>query len=105
MISNRIFYLLALITVGWAITYFLRALPFILFSLKIKKLPPWIDKVGIIISPIIIAFLIVYSYSSLKYTTLSPYIAGLITVILQLIARNPLVSIIAGTISYMLLIR
>ena len=53
MISNRIFYLLALITVGWAITYFLRALPFILFSLKIKKLPPWIDKVGIIISPII----------------------------------------------------
>ena len=105
MTSSRILYLVALVLVGWCITYALRALPFILFSRKAKKLPAWIERLGVLISPVIIALLIVYSYSSLEWRTINPYLAGLLTVSLQIILRNPLVSIIAGTTLYMTLLR
>lgn len=105
MLNNRILYLIALVTVGWIVTYALRALPFILFSRKAKELPSWVGKLGNLISPIIIAFLIIYSYSSLEWRTLSPYLAGILTISLQILWRNPLISIIAGTSIYMFLLR
>lgn len=105
MESSRILYLIALVAVGWAVTYALRSLPFMLFSRKARELPPWVGRLGVLISPVIIAFLIVYSYSSLEWRTLGPYLAGAVTVALQLFWRNPLVSIIAGTATYMILLR
>lgn len=105
MQNNRILYLITLIIVGWVVTYTLRALPFIIFARKAKELPSWVSKLGNLISPIIIAFLIIYSYSSLEWRTISPYLAGILTILLQLLWRNPLVSIIAGTAVYMLLLR
>lgn len=105
MESNRILYLFALVAVGWGVTYALRSLPFMLFSRKARELPPWVGKLGVLISPVIIAFLIVYSYSSLEWRTFGPYLAGAVTVALQLFRRNPLVSIIAGTATYMILLR
>lgn len=101
---ERIVYLLAAVAVGWAVTYSLRAFPFALFSRSSARLPAWVDRLGDIISPVIIAALVVYSYSGLEWRTFSPYSAGLITVLMQLKFRNPLLSIIAGTALYMVLL-
>ena len=45
-----------------------------------------------------------YSYAGLAWRTPWPYVAGALTVGLQLWRRNPLASIIAGTILYMCLL-
>ncbi len=101
---DRCLYLAAVIIVAWAVTFGLRALPFLLFAGRDRDLPPWVERLGNIISPIIIAGLIIYSYTGLEWRTAYPYIAGALTVGLQLWRRNPLLSILAGTILYMCLL-
>jgi len=103
-VTERILYLLAVVAIGWAVTFGLRALPFLLFAGCDRALPPWVERFGRIVSPVIIGGLIVYSYSGLEWKTLWPYAAGLLTVGLQIWKRNPLVSIIAGTVVYMCLL-
>lgn len=102
--THDVLYLIGIVAVGWAVTVGLRALPFLLFAGRDRELPKSIERFGAFISPIIIAALIVYSYSSLAWRTPYPYLAGLLTVGLQLLVRNPLVSIIAGTALYMSLL-
>lgn len=99
--TERILYLLGIVAVGWAVTVGLRALPFMLFAGKGKELPKWVGKFGSFASPVIIAGLIFYSYSGLEWQTVWPYLAGLLTIALQLAFRNPLVAIVAGTALYM----
>ena len=55
-------------------------------------------------SPVIIACLIVYSYSGLEWKTAWPYLAGGLTVLLQVWRRNSLLSIVLGTVLYMFLV-
>ena len=100
---SEVLYLSGIVFVGWFITIGMRALPFLLFGRKNRELPKRLERVCEYISPVIIAFLIVYSYSGLAWREFSPYIAGLVTVGLQLAFRNPLVSIILGTVLYMYL--
>lgn len=102
--NHDILYLLGVVAVGWGVTVGLRALPFLLFAGRDRELPKSVERFGAFVSPVIIAALIVYSYSSLAWTTPYPYLAGLLTVGLQLVLRNPLVSIIAGTALYMTLL-
>lgn len=101
---ERCLYLAAVIAVAGAVTFALRFLPFLLFAGRNRTLPPWVEKLGNVISPIIIAGLIAYSYSGLEWKTPWPYLAGLLTVGLQLWKRNALVSILAGTVVYMCLL-
>ena len=101
---ERCLYLAAVIAVAGAVTFALRFLPFLLFAGRNRALPPWVEKLGNVISPIIIAGLIAYSYSGLEWKTPWPYLAGLLTVGLQLWKRNALVSILAGTVVYMCLL-
>lgn len=101
---ERCLYLAAVVAVAWAVTLALRFLPFLLFAGRDRTLPPWIERLGNIISPVIIAGLIVYSYSGLEWKTAWPYLAGVLTVGLQLWKGNPLVSILAGTVVYMCLL-
>jgi len=103
-VVERILYLLTVVAIGWAVTFGLRSLPFLLFAGRDRELPPWVERLGRVISPVIIGGLIVYSYSGLEWKTLWPYAAGLLTVGLQAWKRNPLVSIIAGTLLYMCLL-
>lgn len=105
MESERTIYLAAATITGWAVTYALRALPFLIFSRKSRPLPKWVEKAGEYISPAIIASLIIYSYSSLEWRSAAPYLAGAITLAFQLWRRNALLSITAGTALYMLLLR
>jgi len=102
--TERIPYLLAVVAIGWGVTFGLRALPFLLFVGRDRALPQWVERLGCIISPVIIGGLIVYSYSGLDWRTPWPYLAGVLTVGLQLWKRNPLVSIVAGTVVYMCLL-
>ena len=92
------------VAVGWAVTFALRALPFALFAGYRGELPRWVGRFGSIVSPVIIAALIVYSYSGLEWRTAWPYLAGALTVGLQLAFRSGLVSILAGTALYMFLV-
>ena len=102
--ADEIVYMLGIIGVGFLVNFTLRALPFLLFSGRNRELPPWVDRLGKVISPVIIGCLIVYSYSGAAWRTPWPYLAGVVTVALQLWRRNPLVSIVAGTAVYMLLV-
>ena len=96
-----VIYMLGVVAVGFAVNYALRALPFILFAGRDRELPRWVERFGAFVSPVIIAGLIVYSYSGLEWKTVYPYLAGAIVIGLQVWKRNPLVSIVAGTILYM----
>ena len=102
--EDSIIRLVCVVAVGWGITFGLRCLPFALFAGRGRDIPEWVDKLGAIVSPVIIAGLVVYSYSGLAWRTAWPYLAGALTVGLQLALRNGLVSIVSGTALYMALL-
>jgi len=102
--SDEIVYMLGVVATGFAVNYTLRALPFLLFAGRDRELPTWVERFGNLLSPLIIGALIVYSYSGLSWKTAWPYLAGALTVGLQLWRRNPLMSIVAGTVLYMCLL-
>ena len=102
--QEEITYMLAIVAVGFAVNFGLRAIPFLLFAGKGRELPKCVERFGDLISPVIIACLVVYSCSGLAWKTPWPYLAGLLTVGIQLWRRNPLASIIAGTVLYMVLV-
>ena len=98
-------YMAGIVATGFAVNFALRALPFLFFGARRGPLPPWVEKFGAFVSPMIIGGLIVYSFAGVQWRTASPYIAATLTVGLQIWQRNPLLSIIAGTLSYMAAIR
>ncbi len=102
--AERILYTAGVVAVAWAVTFALRSLPFLLFAGRGREVPQSIERFGAVISPVIIAGLIVYSYAGLEWRTAWPYLAGLLTVGLQIWKGNPLASIIAGTVLYMCLL-
>ena len=93
-------YMLALVAVTGGVTILLRAMPFILFGSG--KQPP-----------AAIAMLVVYCmgvYAESRMTAehmfgAAELIAAAVVVLLQLWRRNPLLSIIAGTAIYMVLVQ
>ena len=97
-------YMLCVVAVGFALNFGLRAVPFVIFGSRKGALPPWVQTFGNFVSPVIIAGLIVYSYSGLEWKTVWPYLAGAVTVGLQIWKRNPLASIVVGTVLYMCLL-
>ena len=102
--GDEILYMSGIVAVGFVVNFVLRALPFVLFGGKARTIPAWIDRVSGFISPIIIAALVVYSFAGLAWRTPWPYIAGAVSVALQRWKRNPLLSIVVGTVVYMLLL-
>lgn len=102
--EREILYMLGIVAAGFVVNYTLRALPFLLFAGRDRMLPNWVLRFGNFISPVIIACLIVYSYSGLEWKTAWPYLAGGLTVLLQVWRRNSLLSIVLGTVLYMFLV-
>ena len=102
--KDEILYMICIVGAGFVVNFGLRALPFILFGGKDRTIPAWIDRVSGFISPVIIAALVVYSFAGLAWRTPWPYVAGALSIGLQLWKRNPLLSIVAGTVVYMLLL-
>ena len=90
----------------------LRALPFLIFRGGQQKLPPLLDYLGKVLTAAAIAMLCVYSLASLcdfsdpNYSRLLYALpATVVTILLRLSARNPMLSICGGTACYMLLLR
>ena len=96
----------ALIAVMSAVTILLRFLPFWVFK---GKTPAYITYLGKVLPPAIIGMLVVYCLRNTSIQTL-PYglpelIASVIVIGLQIWKRNALVSILSGTLSYMLMVQ
>lgn len=102
--KSEVAYMLGIVAAGFVVNYALRALPFILFAGRDRELPKWISRFGDLVSPVIIAALVVYSFSGLAWRGAWPYVAGALVVALQLWRRNALLSIVAGTVVYMCLL-
>ena len=109
---SQTLFIAAVIAVTAGITVFLRALPFLFFSPG-RKCPPIIAYIGAVLSPAAIAMLAVYCLVS-PYREKSfsgggfgiPELAASVTVVLlHWKIGNPLLSILAGTAVYMLIIQ
>ena len=90
------------------ITALLRFLPFLIFKGKAST-PPLVEKLGRLLPSAVIAMLVVYCMKDVHFTGIGGYmpaiIASLLTGILHLWKRNTLLSVISGTVCYMLLVQ
>lgn len=97
-----------LIAVMAAVTMLLRFLPFLIFRGE-RGTPPYITYLGSVLPQAIIGMLVIYCLKDTVLTDapfgLPELIAALSVVILQVWRRSTLVSILSGTVIYMLLIR
>jgi len=95
-----------LITAMSVTTILLRALPFLLFR---KKTPKYITYLGEVLPPAIIGMLVIYCLKDVSFSMHPfgiPEIMALVcVVVLQAWKRNSLISILAGTVIYMVLIQ
>ena len=95
-----------LVAVMSVVTILLRAAPFLVFK---KKAPAYIIYLGRVLPAAIIGMLVIYCLKDINLLS-APFgapelIAGLLVVGLHAWKKNILLSILAGTASYMLLIR
>ena len=88
------------------VTILLRSLPFLIFK---EKVPPYVTYLGKVLPPAIVGMLVIYCLKDVTVLA-APYglpelLAILIVVLLQVWKRNTLISILCGTVAYMLLIQ
>ena len=90
------------------ITASLRFLPFIVFK-NDKKTPAIITKLGRILPFAVMGMLVVYCLKDVSFTSPSGFVPALISCIvvavLHIWKRNTLISIVSGTVCYMLLVQ
>ena len=101
-------YVLLAILLAAVITFALRALPFLIFYGE-RKMPEFLVKLGAVLPAAIMAVLIVYCLKDIavdwKANALSKILAVLTVGISYKWKHNTLISIAAGTATYMILIR
>ena len=107
--NSTLTYAFLIVLLASLTTVLLRAFPFVAFG-RNKETPPLIRYLGSVISPAAIAMLCVYCFWSHWQSRGVPaggaeFIAGTVVVGLQLWKRNPLLSILAGTVVYMILVQ
>ena len=99
---------LIIIFVIAVITFLTRALPFLIFS-RHKETPQYIIYIGKVLPPAVIGMLIVYcikNVSIIKFPFALPEFISIITVaVLHFWKRNNLISILGGTMLYMVLVQ
>ena len=105
--TSSALYPVAVIAVTALVTWALRAFPFLIFGKR--PLPEMVHYLGKVLPPAIMTVLVIYC---LRETSFIEYpfgipeiIASLLVIVLQLIRRNMYLSIVAGTVCYMILIR
>lgn len=99
----RAFLLIAVMAI---VTILLRFLPFLVFR---KQVPPYISYLGKVLPAAIIGMLVVYCFKDTALTAhpfgIPELIAAACVVGLQVWKRNSLISILTGTVVYMLLVQ
>ncbi|MCR5763435.1 MAG: AzlD domain-containing protein [Treponema sp.] len=104
---NHNTYVILCIVIAAVITFLTRAIPFLLFGNR--NLPPVISYLGKVLPPAIMVILVCYCLRHIDFFH-SPYrlpefIACAAVCIVHVLRKNMYLSIIAGTIVYMTLIR
>ena len=104
---NDMIYPLAAIGVIAAVTWALRAFPFLLFGSR--PLPKTVRYLGHVLPPAIMTVLVIYCLRGIRFTQ-APYgvpelAACALVVGLQIMRNNMYLSIMAGTACYMILLR
>ncbi len=90
-----------------AVTAAVRFLPFLIFGKR--KTPTFVSYLGRVLPCAVMGMLVVFCFKNLSFLS-SPFgapelIAGAIVVGLHIWRRNTLLSILAGTVTYMLLVQ
>ena len=102
------FYAAAMIAVIALVTAALRFLPFFIFRGN-RKTPKYIEYLGKVLPFAIMGMLVVYCLKGITFTALEnwlPYfLATAAVVLLHLWKRNTLLSIVTGTVLYMVLVQ
>lgn len=97
-----------IIAVAGAVTLLLRFLPFLIFSGK-RETPPYIDYLGKVLPYAIMGMLVIYCLRGISFTAPANFLPELIACAVVVLAhvwkRNTLLSIISGTVCYMLLVQ
>ena len=105
MVNAHTFYAIAVMAV---ITALLRFLPFLIFKGKAST-PPLVEKLGRLLPSAVIAMLVVYCMKDVDFTASASYLpvllASVLVGVLHTWKRNILLSVIGGTVIYMLLVQ
>ena len=105
MVNAHTFYAIAVMAL---ITALLRFLPFLIFKGKAST-PKLVEKLGHLLPSAVIAMLVVYCLKDMNFSATADYlpaiIAGLLTGVLHVWKSNTLLSVISGTVCYMLLVQ
>jgi len=101
-------YAILAIAVMAIVTFMTRALPFILFG-RDDKPPRIILYLGSVLPPAIIAMLIVYCLRGTSFAVAAEwapaFIASAMVVVLHVWKKNNMLSIVGGTVLYMILVQ
>ena len=104
---NGTAYMLAAVFIVALTTWLTRALPFLAF--RNRELPDVVRYLGGVLPPAIMAILVVYClrnvHMDLPPHGIPEFSAALLVILLQIWRKNMYLSIVAGTVCYMLLIR
>ncbi len=99
---------IAAIAIMAVVTFLTRALPFLLFG-RGNRVPRVVLYLGKYLPPAVIAMLIVYCLRGVSFTLASGWVPSLIAaaavVVLHLWKKNNLLSILGGTVLYMVLVQ
>ena len=97
-----------IIVVAGAVTLLLRFLPFLIFNGK-RETPPYIIYLGKVLPYAIMGMLVIYCLRGISFTAAANFLPELIACAVVVLAhvwkRNTLLSIITGTVCYMLLVQ
>lgn len=97
-----------LVAVIASVTALLRFLPFVIFSDN-RKIPKTIEKLSKILPYAIMGMLVVYCLKGISFGSVSRFVPVLIACVvvgvLYVWKRNTLISIICGTLCYMVLVQ
>lgn len=90
-------------------TFATRVTPFILFGRKKGAVAPIITYIGRVLPPAVMVILLLYSIREISFSSPELWIKEIVaigaTITIHVIKRNTLVSIIGGTLLYMLLVQ
>ncbi len=105
MTEQYVWYAVAIIALVTALTRFL---PFVIFRDE-QKVPKLIRKLGKVLPHAIMGMLVVYCLKDVQITALSSILPAAVSclavAVLHVWKRNTLVSILGGTVCYMLLVQ
>ena len=86
------------------VTILLRALPFLVFH---RKVPSYIAYLGRVLPPAIIGMLVIYCLKDVSLLkapfALPEFVSAVLVVLIQVWKRNSILSILSGTVIYMLI--